>query len=184
MLTPDPGVVYARHNSDVTLGGMIPGAGVSRTEWRFGKSIITNDQTGITITKRAEVDSQVINLSLTLSRFDAARHAGTYVLMVQNPVGVAMVAEWHIHEAGEPQGCVVSFVLLLDTLHARGYREYADPIILLKTIVLIISPPPPPLVVSFLEGNGNKTGARKYLSVFNGLYSSSLSMYGNTEDLF
>ena len=98
-VNPDPGSVHVRSGSSITLTASIPSVGLPRIEWRLNGSLLTLTQNGIAITG---MDSgSTILTTLTISSFNDSTHTATYLLMVQNPAGAAIVAEWHLHGAGE-----------------------------------------------------------------------------------
>ena len=89
--------VYPAPAESITLTAQFQGVGISGVEWRHNGTRL-RPQNGIMITVDGGFTQQA---TLTILQFNSSAHSGQYDIIVENPVGLTILAVWEVLPAGE-----------------------------------------------------------------------------------
>ena len=89
-------IVYAAPAESVTLTAQFQGAGISAVEWRHNGTEL-RPQNGIVTTVDGGFTQQA---NLTILQFNSSADSGQYEIVVENPVGLVILAVLEIQPAG------------------------------------------------------------------------------------
>ena len=89
--------VYPAPAESITLTAQFQGVGISGVEWRHNGTRL-RPQNGIMITVDGGFTQQA---NLTILQFNSSAHSGQYDIIVENPVGLTILAVWEVLPAGE-----------------------------------------------------------------------------------
>ena len=90
-------IVSAAPAESIILTAQFQGVGISAVEWRHNGTQLC-PQNGIMITVDGGFTQQA---NLTILQFNSSAHFGQYDIIVENPVGLTILAMWEVLPAGK-----------------------------------------------------------------------------------